>query len=55
MQGGVTPQNTAALDKTLANYPNAKVQELDPVYTQDSTVDKAVRVVVVIGLNDQPA
>ena len=36
-------------------YPNAKVQELDPVYTQDSTVDKAVRVVVVIGLNDQPA
>jgi putative ABC transport system permease protein len=27
MQGGVTPQNTAALDKTLANYPNAKVQD----------------------------
>ena len=24
MQGGVTPQNTAALDKTLANYPNAR-------------------------------
>jgi putative ABC transport system permease protein len=27
MQGGVTPQNTAALDRTLANYPNAKVQD----------------------------
>ncbi len=27
MQGGVTPQNTAALDKTLASYPNAKVQD----------------------------
>lgn len=36
-------------------YPDAKVQELDQAYTQDSTVAKAVQVVVVIGANDAPA
>jgi hypothetical protein len=35
-------------------YPDAKVQELDPVYAQDGTVAKGVQVVVVIGENDQP-
>jgi hypothetical protein len=45
--------NATALGRKY--YPDAKVQELDPVYTQDSTVDKAVQVVVVIGANDAPA
>lgn len=36
-------------------YPDAKVQELDEVYSQDGTVAKGVQVVVVIGENDQPA
>jgi hypothetical protein len=43
---------TALADKY---YPDAKVQELDEVYSQDGTVAKGVQVVVVIGENDQPA
>jgi len=36
MQGGATPANTAALEKTLASFPNAKVQ------TQGQFVDNQI-------------
>jgi hypothetical protein len=55
--GGADAEQNKSNATALANkyYPDAKVQELDPVYTQDSTVEKDVQVVVVIGLNDIPA
>lgn len=55
--GGPDADQNESDATALANkyYPDAKVQELDQAYAQDGTVAKGVQVVVVIGLNDEPA
>jgi hypothetical protein len=51
--GPAADQNRADAERLAEKYyPDAKVKELDPAYTDNDLVDKSVQVVVVVGQSD---